>query len=284
MSRQFAAIDVRWAVAPDEDELGRLMAALDEFRPTAIEDLSGGARVFFSTREDRDSALAPVRAWPSATAVSAMDVPDENWAERSQASVGAVRVRDITVAPPWHSAATTAPTPLVIVIQPSMGFGTGHHASTRLCLDLLQDVPLAAASVLDVGTGSGVLAIAAWKRGAIRVVGIDVDADAIQAARDSAALNGATPAIELAVADFQAGAAALGGPFDLVTANLTGTMITRHAAGLAVLVGPGGTLIASGFQADEEPAVVAHLNAAGLGIVSRRDEDDWVGVSAFRHR
>ncbi len=280
MSRLFAAIDIRWTSHPGDDALGRLLAALDEFRPTAVDDLPDGTRVYFSAPVDRDRGLTTARVWPHADAVIAIDVPDEDWAERSQASVQAVRVRNITVAPPWDSLPASTGTSLVIVIQPSMGFGTGHHASTRLCLDLLQDVALAGASMLDVGTGSGVLALAAWKLGGGRVVGIDVDPDAVSSARESADLNAAAAAIDLRVADLQAGAAGLGGPFDVVTANLTGAMIERHADALARLLRPGGTLIASGFQTDEEPAVGAALKAAGLGVVSRRDEDDWVGLSS----
>lgn len=279
MNRLFAAIDIRWTSHPGDDELGRLMAALDDFRPTAVDDLPDGTRVFFGRPHDRDRAVTSVREWGHASAVSAIDVPDEDWAERSQASVRAVRVRDIIVAPPWDSAAAPSGPSLVIVIQPSMGFGTGHHASTRLCLDLLQDVPLGGASVLDVGTGSGVLAIAAWRLGATQVVGIDVDPDAVASARESADLNAAAGGIDLRVADVQAGALELGGPFDLVTANLTGAMIERHADGLARLLRPGGTLIASGFLIDEEPAVVAALQAARLGTIRRCVEDEWIGLA-----
>jgi ribosomal protein L11 methyltransferase len=279
VNRLFAAIDIRWTSHPGDDELGRLMAALDDFRPTAVDDLPDGIRVFFARPHDRDRAVTSAREWGHATAVSASDVPDENWAERSQASVRAVRVRNIIVAPPWDSAAAPSEPSLVIVIQPSMGFGTGHHASTRLCLELLQDEPVPGASVIDVGTGSGVLAIAAWRLGATRVVGIDVDPDAVASARESADLNAAASGIDLRVADFQAGALELGGPCDLVTANLTGAMIERHADGLARLLRPGGTLIASGFQIDEEPAVVAALNAAGLGMTRRCVEDEWVGLA-----
>lgn len=282
MSRLFAAIDIRWTSYPGDDELERLMAVLDEYRPTAVDDLPDGTRVFFSVPDDRNGALVTARAWGHATTVSAIDVPDEDWAERSQASVRAIRVRRIIVAPPWDSAAAPSEDSLVIVIQPSMGFGTGHHASTRLCLDLLQDVSLSGASMLDVGTGSGVLAIAAWKLGAVRVVGIDVDPDAIASARESAGLNAAADGLDLRVADVQDGVAGFGGLFDVVTANLTGAMIARHADALARLLRPGGTLIASGFQTDEEPVVVAALKAAGLGVVSRGEEDDWVGLLSMK--
>ena len=102
-------------------------------------------------------------------------MPDDDWAARSQQSLTAVRAGSFIVAPPWDLPDSPPADVTVIVIEPSMGFGTGHHATTRLCLRLLSDIDVSDLDVLDLGTGSGVLSMAAALRGARRVVGIDVD-------------------------------------------------------------------------------------------------------------
>ena len=130
----------------------------------------------------------------------------------------------LIVAPPWRQAEARnrrdrsgAPL-LVVVIQPSMGFGTGHHATTRLCLNLMQRQSLMGARVLDVGTGSGVLAIAASTLGATDVVAIDSDPDALQSAAENIGLNGADGVVQPRLADLGVDGASLAdsGRFDLV--------------------------------------------------------------------
>ena len=121
-----------------------------------------------------------------------MDLPDDDWVARSQQALTAITAGPFVVAPPWDVPATVADGQHLIVIEPSMGFGTGHHATTRLCLRALGAVDVAGRTVVDVGTGSGVLAMAAALAGAAAVTAIDNDPDAVAAAERSAALN--TPA------------------------------------------------------------------------------------------
>jgi ribosomal protein L11 methyltransferase len=159
-----------------------------------------------------------------------------------------------------------------------MGFGTGHHATTRLCLLALQHLELSGRAVLDVGTGSGVLAIAARLIGAGAVVGIDFDADAIQSARENLDLNPAAADVRLIVGDLRDSALR---PADVVTANLTGALLVQSAAQLAALVRPGGTLVVSGLMTHERDGVVAAF-APAAQVVWEAQDDGWVGLAFNR--
>ena len=246
-----------------------LQAALVDYDASAVDERSADDwRVFFTSPSERDRAAAALRVeFPDAT-IESIDVPDENWAARSQASLRAVRVGSIVVAPPWDVPAG----PVVIIIQPSMGFGTGHHATTRLCIDALQRLNIGARTVLDVGTGSGVLAIAASLLGASRSVGIDDDADAITAARENLERNPQAEAT-LLVADLRATDV---GSADVVIANLTGGLLISAARTLQDLVARGGSLVLSGLMAVEETDVIAAFPAWSVDY--RSEEDEWLCV------
>jgi ribosomal protein L11 methyltransferase len=271
--RFYSAVIVAGASEAQVEAACPALAAADGL--IAVDEADGGTRLFFATAEDRDRALALVqRLWPGADATPA-EISDENWAERSQAAITAVRVGAITVAPPWD-VPSDPEAGLVLVIQPSMGFGTAHHQSTRLCLRLLQTYDATGRRVLDVGTGSGVLAIAALKRGAATVIAADYDADAILSAAENLDLNQAQ-AVQLLTLDLADASALAAEPFDLVFANLTGGLLQRFAAQLSALVADGGALITSGYQLDERADVDAAFAAAGRRVAEALVEDDWCG-------
>jgi ribosomal protein L11 methyltransferase len=281
-ARLYHAIAISWPAASPEWQSGkeahveRLLAEIDDTRVTAVDEdpVTGATRFFFANAGSRDEAVEIIRAIDPAAVAQSVEVSDENWAERSQASITAVRVGSITVAPPWDIPSDGTE---VVVIQPSMGFGTAHHESTRLCLQLLQEIDLVGKSVLDVGTGSGVLAIAARRHGATIVIAADYDPDAIQSAQENLELNGVEEIalIELDLAEPEA----LGvRRFDVVFANLTGGMLQRFASELASRLCPGGSLITSGVTAEEEAAVVRAFETAGLKVASRLQEKEWIGT------
>jgi ribosomal protein L11 methyltransferase len=276
---EYPALEIQISAAAGPSIHDRLYALLDDYEPSAIHEDEDGQcwRVFFRTSALRDDAAAALSRVDSVR-TSRIDVPDEDWARRSQQELRAIDAGGLIVAPPWD-----VPKPgtgdrgsdcLVIIIEPSTGFGTGHHATTRLCLRLMQQLELRGARVLDVGTGSGVLALAAWKLGAADVVAIDSDPDALDNARANIERNGAGPAIDiirddLATLKIQRG--------DVVLANLTGAVLVRYADELRSLVVDGGYLILSGFAPDD--LAVIRVAFPALEVIAEQTEGDWAAVT-----
>jgi ribosomal protein L11 methyltransferase len=271
--RTWPAIDIGRLGEPD-----LLQAALTDYDVIAIDERADDAwRIYFQSADGRDRAAADLAGGFPALSIETVDVPDDDWAGKSQAALRAVRVGRIIVAPPWDVPASPPPGsggkgPTVIVIQPSMGFGTGHHATTRLCLAALQQFDVKGSTVIDIGTGSGVLAIAAMLLGAARVIAIDDDPDAIQAARENVELNHVN--VDLRVADLRT---IVLSRFDLVLANLTGGLILQSARRLDDLAARRGPMILSGFQRHEEAAILAAFPQ--FRVLDRSQEEEWVCVT-----
>jgi ribosomal protein L11 methyltransferase len=250
-----------------------VQAALLDFEVAAVEDTGDGPRVFFHSDEARAAAAQALgRRFPDLT-FTPIDVPDEDWAARSQANLKSIQVGAIIVAPPWDAGRLKPASTTEIIIQPSLGFGTGHHATTRLCLSALQRLELPGRSAIDVGTGSGVLAIAASLLGAAPVTGIDDDPDAIQAARENLGLNPAAT-VTFDVIDLRRSSLPTA---DVVLANLTGGLLIAAAPTLMSLAIPGGRLILSGFMDHEETAVIEAFRP--FTVTWREQEDEWVCVT-----
>ena len=294
MSRVWPSLILRAKVVDASDEI--VSGILHDFPPVAIQELAerplppGGLwdltlppipdppptplhwHVCFNDAGERDRAAAAIQDALPDLAIERVDVPDEDWAARSQRSLSAVRAGRFIIAPPWDLPADDVDA-TVIVIEPSMGFGTGHHATTRMCLRLLSEIDVSDLTVLDLGTGSGVLSMAAALSGARSVIGLDVDQDAIDSAESSARLNTLPDTMTFKVGDFRTDPPP---PADLVLANLTGGMLIAAARAIVSLVRPGGRLILSGF---DESEVTGVLHAAE-GVVERLRlvEDHWVAV------
>jgi ribosomal protein L11 methyltransferase len=231
--------------------------------------------VHFTDTHSRDAAVRAIRAVEVCRDLSLVEteIEDGDWARKTQANLGSIRIGRIIVAPPWDIPTTAHET--LVIIEPSRGFGTGHHQSTRLALALLQTRELRGRRVIDVGTGSGVLAIAAARLGAPFVTAFDVDPDAVENARENAVRNDVASVAEIHVRDLSTATLV---PADVVTANLTGSLLERHADELAHLVNPGGVLIAAGFTIDERDRVERAF-AARLAITESAEEDGWLGVA-----
>ena len=211
-------------------------------------------------------------------------VNEEDWAEAWKEHFPVMRVgHRLVIRPTWreHDAANDD---VVISLDPGMAFGTGLHPTTRLCLALIEDLAgegvLDRASVLDVGCGSGILSIAAGLLGARPILGVDTDPLAVETTRRNALLNGLSDVI-----DARTGSVPLAGEkrqFDVVLANLIASLLVDLAIPLSDAVRPGGRLVASGIFRDREPDVCGAFESAGLRILDRKSETDWVALVAER--
>lgn len=207
-------------------------------------------------------------------------VHEADWAEAWKAHFPVLRVgRRIVIRPTWRRH-RREPGDVVVALDPGMAFGTGLHPTTRLCLAALESLSdrggLSGGRVLDVGCGSGILAIAAVRLGAVAALGVDTDPIAIEATVANARRNRVARRVRARGGTLPSGA----GPFDVVLANLIAGVLVPLAPLLAAELRPGGTLLASGIFADREPEVQGAFEAAGLTIAGRSAEGEWVAIEA----
>jgi len=212
-------------------------------------------------------------------ALAVQTLADEGWAENWKEHFPPLPIgQHLFVHPPWI---TDVPADRIsIVLDPGMAFGTGHHGSTRGALILLERALHAAprARVLDLGTGSGILAIAASKLGAREVWAVDIDPDACAIAADNARLNGVGEAIRT-TADLTL----VPGGFDIVLANLLGGLLVELAVPIAARVRPGGVAIGAGLTHEDVPAVRQAWRAVGLADDGELVDEGWVALAARRN-
>jgi len=210
------------------------------------------------------------------------EVPDQDWGETWKRDLRPFLVGRVFVRPTWIAEAAP-PGCAEVVLDPGMAFGTGSHPTTALCLSAISRLLSARPGgqrLLDVGTGSGLLAIAAARLGAAEVVGTDNDPVALAVARENAERNGVRLRLHLA----PVGAAALRGPFDLVVANILANTLVELAPELVRQVAPGGRLLLSGLLAGQEEAVRQAYLALGLAADPAGDaaEGEWRLLSLAR--
>ena len=211
------------------------------------------------------------------------EVREADWAEEWKRFYHPMRVGRLLVQPSWEQAADVAADDLVITLDPGRAFGTGQHETTRLCLAALDRLVRPGDAVLDVGTGSGILALAAARLGAARVDALDTDPVAVAATRENAARNGLDGRIDVREGslgrDWPWERSARGG-HDCVVMNIALVVVTELLPDAAAALRPGGALVASGFLAEASPEVEAAARAAGLRDVSSEFDGEWGAVIA----
>lgn len=201
-------------------------------------------------------------------------VEEGEWMETWKSHFSVMHIGRIVVCPAWmeHQA---LPGEVVIKIDPGMAFGTGYHPTTHMCLLELEQLVSPGVRVLDVGTGSGILAMAAALLGSDYVLGLDTDPVAVKTARDNVLASGLQGAVRVQVGTLGRGGDPSEG-FGLVVANLYTKVVLEIAQELLAQVAPGGRLVLSGIIAERSHEVEARMSDVGWVPVRKSQEGDWV--------
>ena len=251
----------------------------------SVEYISGGIRIYldsarFADEKERLRQIvdsAPALPDEGVIGLAVSEIPDEDWSRTWKEHFKPLQVgRRFLVSPTWE-AVHCDPERLIIRIDPGRAFGTGHHESTRLCLEWLEscrelDLGSSGMSLLDLGTGSGILAIGAALLGFEEVVGIDNDPEAVKVAKENILLNGLSEKIRLLCATPEG----VSGSFDVVISNIESKPLIRMSETIASKVRAEGLLALSGILIEQADEVVAEYEKRGLRPAGVKTAGEWV--------
>ena len=217
------------------------------------------------------------------TRILFQEIDEEDWAESWKAYFWPEKISDkIVVKPTWRPYIPESPDEIILEIDPGMAFGTGTHPTTSLCIQMLETWLAPGMSFLDVGTGSGILMIAAGKLGAGPMVGVDSDRVAVDVARENLFKNG----IGDDAADIRSGDLldCVDRKFDLVAANILSQVILVLLDDIRRVLKPGGIFICSGIISKNRDKVTGKMNALGFEILEVREKEGWVAIAGRNER
>ncbi len=249
----------------------------------AIEERDDGALVaFLPSMEELPFLQADLQeAFGPDLQVAGRPLEVVDWSERWREGLGPRRFGRLLVAPSWSPSESLPGVDSVLVLDPEMAFGSGEHGSTRGALTLLESHLRPGSTMLDLGSGSGILAIAAVLLGARVAIGIEVDDEAIPVAVRNAARNGVAEQVRFVEGD-AAVLAPLLGPVDLVVSNILRTVNVTLLPAIHTALHPGGLAIFSGMEVPEAPRFRAPLASAGFEVVAEVVDEGWWSVAARR--
>ena len=206
------------------------------------------------------------------------EVVEEDWQNSWKSHFDLLKVgQRLVIKPSWIDYQPSA-NELVVEIDPGMAFGTGYHPTTYTCLEAIDQLVHSGSSVLDLGTGSGILAIAAVRLGAEKVVAMDIDSQAVKAARQNFRRTRTSRRVTLIQGSLPH-ATVPAGQFDLAVANISARAICGRAPFIVSALRPAGVLVASGMMRDQSPQVVDSLTELGCSVSQEWSRDEWVTLA-----
>ena len=213
--------------------------------------------------------------------VTQTGVKEEDWADSWKQYYKPIKTGDrLVIVPVWE---TYDPTPdeITVLMDPGMAFGTGTHETTRLCAALLEQYVTPGCTMLDVGCGSGILAICAAKLGASQCFACDIDPQAVKVAVENTQLND-TPNVKCAVSDLLKQTEKVEGGYQVAAANIVADVIIRLAPDIGAYLADDGVLIVSGIIIERAEETVSALNEAGFRVIDDRRENGWYAAAVKR--
>lgn len=270
---------------PEKDEgpgFGELYD--EEVRQAMPEEVT--VKAWFSSDEDCQAARAAMEALKGlagfdagALGFSRALARDEDWAENWKKYYKPLRVgRRLVIRPVWETYEEKAGD-LVIAMDPGLAFGTGNHETTRLCMEMIEK-HYRGGKALDIGTGSGILAVTLAKLGAGPVTAVDIDPVAVKAAKDNIALNGLEQRVEALAGDLTRD---ISGQFEFVCANILADIIISLAEPVKPLLEGQGFFLASGIIRDRRQDVLDAFHEAGYGLLDSMEQGEWVALLFHHH-
>ena len=254
-----------------------------------LERMKGVARIKFYVTDDADGKAQMAQALRGIdNPVSTLPLKEEDWAYGWQKYYQPMTVGEkLYIVPEWERGKPVPEGRTPVYLNPGLTFGTGSHASTQLCLTLLEKHLKQGDRALDLGCGSGILSIAALNLGASRAVGVDIDPKAVDVAYENAGLNGigrdryTVRAGDVLSDRGLAAGLRQAGPYEVVLANIVADVIIPLSAGVGAFLAPGGFFICSGIIDTRADEVQAALEKNGLRIIKRLEKDGWCAMVAM---
>lgn len=263
-------------------DTGELLSRLDDAEVQGAWEDEGKVHLYWAEAQWTEARLSSLRAALADVTESSQEqslsvtlVPAQDWNDVWARSVKPLRIGRFVIRPSWESV-TLTPRDLEIILDPKQAFGTGHHATTRMLLEWLQEHIRGGEEILDVGTGSAILAMAAVKLGANSAIGIEIDPVAVDCAKEYVEQNGLLDQIDLVCGTLADLPQEKRQDVGLVLANLDRQTVLSLGEDLASVAFGGARVLVSGILVEQEAEIVERFSNLGLVCADRRDDEGWV--------
>jgi len=277
-------LEFRFALPEDETTRDILPAALSGYGFEGILEDEQGIHCYIKKNawsgsiETIISEISEMYHIPPFECLDTTEISNRNWNEEWERTIQPIRVTEkIIIAPSWHPVKDAEK--IVLTIDPKMTFGTGYHETTRIMIRLMEQYIRSKHTVLDIGTGTGILAIASIHLGAASAVAVDTDDLTMDNGPENALRNNVSDRIHFRVGSIDVVSEPY---FDIVVANIIRNTIIELLDGMAAKVAPAGTLLLSGLLAGDHDIITAEVEKRGFTVVSVMQENDWIGMAVQR--